>query len=391
MALNFDNTEVAFSHLTNKALKKSFRLFKLLNNTKISALGRDLTLWAFNLGLPIKNLVKKSIFDAFVGGESIDESKPIIETLAAKGVESILDYGVEAQNEESKLDEIARTLVRKIAYIKEDPNANIASVKITALSRDPLLVKVSTGESLDQHEMTEWERVIERIDMVCRSAFDSNNKVYIDAEESWIQGGIDQLVVLMMKKYNQQKPIVFNTVQLYRHDRLAFLKQQYQEAQSGGYTLAVKLVRGAYMEKENKRAKENNTLSPIHTSKENTDADFNAALEFCIQNIENIAICAATHNEESNYILDELLRSGSIAKDHPHIMTAQLYGMGDHITFNLAKEGYNAGKYLPYGPVKELIPYLIRRAQENSSVDGQTGRELALLRKEMKRRGLVKS
>jgi len=389
MAVDFNNTEIAYKHLSDKELKKAFRLFKLLNNTALSNLGKSMTMFAFKLGLPITNIVKKTIFSAFVGGESIDESQDSINKLAEYGVETILDYGVEAKNEEKHLDEIAQTLVRKIAYVKEDPNANIASAKVTALSRDGLLETVSLGKKLNQHESAEWERVVERFDMICAAANDSGNSIYIDAEESWMQNAIDDLVMQMSRKYNTERPVVFNTIQLYRHDKLAYLKQAHKQALDGDFILAVKLVRGAYMEKERKYAQSKGIESVIHKDKAGTDEDYNKALVYCVEHIDSISFCVASHNEESNLMLGSLLDNRGIDRNHKHILTSQLFGMGDFITFNLAKAGFNASKYLPYGPVKELIPYLIRRAQENSSVDGQTTRELDLIRKEMRRRNLL--
>ncbi|MBX2845559.1 MAG: proline dehydrogenase family protein [Saprospiraceae bacterium] len=389
MALNFDNTEIAFQAQSNKDLRKSYRLFRLLNSSTLSKLGKQVTMVAFNLGLPIKGLVKRTIFEAFVGGESIDESQGDIKKLGEYGIQTALDYGVEAKNDEKELDKIAEVLVRKIAYVKEDPNANIATAKVTALSRDGLLVKVSQGEALDAHEEAEWERVVERMDMISKTAYESGNALYFDAEESWLQPAIDALVQQMMRKYNQTQPIIYNTIQLYRHDRLTFLKELHKEAATQNYILAVKLVRGAYMEKERKRAEDENYLSPIHKDKASVDKDYNLAVEYCMSHIDNIAFCLASHNEESNYLLEDLSEKYNIPKTHPHILSCQLFGMGDHITFNMASEGFNTAKYLPYGPVKELLPYLLRRANENSSVDGQASRELLLAKKEMRRRGLI--
>jgi len=390
VALNFDNTEVAFKPMSNKELKKSYRLFKLLNNTKLSALGRKVTMIAFNMGLPIKGIVKKTIFDAFVGGESIDETQPDIKRLGKYGVQTALDYGVEAKNEENQLDETANVLVRKIAYVKEDPFANIATAKVTALSNDALLKKMTKGEALNEQEKGKWDRVVERMDLVSKTAYDSGNSLYFDAEESWLQVAIDDLVQQVMRKYNTEKPIIFNTIQLYRHDRLAFLKELHKDAIKHGYVLAVKLVRGAYMEKERNAAAEQGYKSPIHKTKAAVDKDYNLAVEFCMSHIDTIAFCLASHNEESNYLLEDLTQKFNIKKNHPHVMSCQLFGMGDHITFNMAQEGFNTAKYIPYGPVKELLPYLLRRANENSSVDGQASRELTLAKKEMKRRKLIK-
>lgn len=387
MPLNFDNTEIAYQYLSNQKLKKSHFVFKILNNNFLSKIGKSFTMKAFDLGLPIKGIVKNTVFDAFVGGESIEESKPEIEMLQNYNVGAILDYGIEAKDEEHELDAVASKIISIIEQINPNEQKGLETcAKITAFAKNDLLEKVTSGEPLNDSEKQLWNKVIERLDKVCAKAHEKGVKLYIDAEESWIQDAIDQLVDLMMAKYNKEQPIIFNTIQLYRHDRFDFLVESYEKSIKERYLLAVKLVRGAYMEKENERANQLNYTSPIHLTKEDTDKDYNKGVEFCVEHIEQIAFCVATHNEESNYYLDELIQEKDISNHHPHIITAQLFGMGDHITFNMAEDGYNATKYLPFGPVKELLPYLLRRANENSSVDGQASRELTLVKKEMKRR-----
>ena len=389
MSLNFDNTEIAFQHLSNKELKKSYYIFKLLNHSFLSKIGKSITLSAFDIGLPIKGVVKSTIFDAFVGGESIAESEYEIHLLDERGVGVILDYGAESKNLETELDAIADTITNVILQVHDDQRNNMdVCAKVTAFAKNELLEKVSENEKLTQKENELWARVIERMDRVCRAAWEHNVRIYIDAEESWMQNAINELVEMMMSRYNQEKCIVVNTIQLYRKDGLDYLKQAHASAQSANYKLGVKLVRGAYMEKERKRAEELGYESPIQPTKAATDYDFNQAIEYCVEHIDSIFFCVASHNEESNYYLDELLTKKRISKNHQNVVIAQLFGMGDHITFNMAKTGYQATKYLPYGPVEDLLPYLLRRANENSSVDGQASRELTLLKKEIKRRGL---
>jgi len=389
LPLNFDNTEIAFSYLSNRELIKEYYIFKILNQPGLSKLGKSFTMKAFDLGLPITGLVKDTIFDAFVGGETIEESEPEIGMLQDNNVGTILDYGVEAKNDEKQLNGIAGHIESIVRQVYRDQQYHVnACAKISAFANNELLEKVSNKTTLTAEENELWERVLARTNTVCAAAHECNVALYLDAEESWIQPAIDLIVETMMERYNTEKPIIFQTVQLYRHDRLDYLKTLHTTAKDKGYILAVKLVRGAYMEKERERAKELGYKSPIQPDKAATDSDYNRAVEYCLEHIDEICMCLATHNEESNYFLEELLQHQGISKHHPHIITAQLFGMGDHITFNMAADGYHAVKYLPYGPVKELLPYLLRRANENSSVDGQASRELSLLKKEIKRRKL---
>lgn len=387
--LHFDNTQIAFSHLSNQALKKSYYIFKLLNNKFLSSVGKSATMLAFDVGLPIKGIVKKTIFDAFVGGETIAESEPEIAMLDNKQVGVILDYGAEAKNKEEELDAIADTITNVILQVHDDQRNNMdVCAKITAFAKNELLEKVSANTTLNEEETELWARVIERTDRVCRAAWEHNVRIYIDAEESWMQNAINELVEIMMSRYNREQCIVLNTIQLYLKHGFSYLQQAHEAAKAADYILGVKLVRGAYMEKERARADEQGYSSPVQDTKADTDKDFNRAVEYCVQHVDDIYFCVASHNEESNYYLNELLTEHQIAKHHPNIVIGQLFGMGDHITFNMAAAGYKATKYLPYGPVQELLPYLLRRANENSSVDGQASREFMLLKKEIKRRGL---
>jgi len=388
-SLNFEDTAIAFQALSNKDLRNAFRLFKLMNYNGLVALGTLLTQWALKFKLPVKSAIKASIYKQFCGGENLDEVKAVIDTLENFNVHAILDYGVEAKETENDFDKTASYLIETIQYATEEPYINIISSKITGLIRFDLLQKVSEQVTLSKEEQTEYNRGLKRVEEISKAGYEAKVQIYFDAEESWIQPAIDEIVTKMMQQYNCEEPIIFNTIQLYRHDRLAFLKDAYAASLNDCYTLAVKLVRGAYMEKERERAEAMNYEDPIQPNKAATDKDFNLALDFCVQHLGKIAVSCATHNEASTLHLAKLLDKGALPNNHPSISFAQLYGMSDHLTFNLAKAGYYVAKYLPYGPVKEVIPYLIRRAAENSSVDGQWSREFNLVKAEMQRRSLT--
>lgn len=384
--LSFDNTEKAFAAKSDKDLKRAYLLFKMVSRPFFVNVGKALTVFAFKLHLPIKGLVKKTIFKQFCGGENIDECKTRVEELGKSGIGTILDYSVEGKHSEEDLDKTAAEIISTTKIAKGNPLIPFCVFKVTGVARFELLEKVSAENELSEEEKKEYLRVVQRVDSICRNAYEADTPVFIDAEESWIQHAIDHLANTMMAKYNKQKAIVFNTVQLYRHDRLEFTKASCEKAKQNGFKLGLKLVRGAYMEKERDRAAEMNYPSPIQTDKESTDHDYNAALEFCLKNIDTVSICAGSHNEESALFLAGLLEKNNISKNDKRIYFAQLLGMSDHISFNLSADSYNVAKYVPYGPVKEVLPYLIRRAQENTSVKGQTGRELSLIIKERKRR-----
>lgn len=403
--ISFDNTENAFAYKTDKQLKKANFLFSSMGRQWLVNLGLKVTPWAFKAGLPIKGLVRSTIFSQFVGGETLEETSLVAKQLSAYGVQVILDYGVEGgESGEVAFDHATDEFIRVINYAATQPNIPYMSIKVTALARFGLLERLDSSvgdnggplmkryvqavESLNADEKAEWQRVHERVQRICRTASEKNVGVYIDAEETWIQDPVDVLSILMMQQFNLQRAVIFNTYQLYRHDRLQFLKDSFEAAQTRNFILGAKLVRGAYMEKERRRATELNYLSPIQPDKAATDADYNLAVKFCIDNIDKISVAVASHNEYSNLYATELLRQHNLPLNHSHIHFSQLYGMSDNITFNLAKAGCSVSKYLPFGPIKDVIPYLMRRAQENSSVSGQTGRELGLIKKEMKRRGI---
>lgn len=384
--ISFDNTEIAFSAKSDKDLSRSYWLFKLVSNTGFVNIGKHLTTLAINSGLPIKGIIKATIFKQFCGGENIEECQQTVDSLGAFGIGTILDYSVEGKESEKDFDNCAEETIRTVVRAEREKHIPFSVFKVTGMGRLSLLEKVSSKAALTEDEKAEYQRVKARVDKVCRAAYERNVRIFIDAEESWIQVAIDDLANEMMSKFNHQRPIVFNTFQLYRKDRLEYLMHSSLEAEKGNYYLGAKLVRGAYMEKERKRAAEKGYPSPIQDTKEDTDRDYDKALHFCIAHVESMAFCAGTHNEASSSYLVQMMEERSIRPGHQNIWFSQLLGMSDHISFNLAKAGYNVAKYVPYGPVKEVLPYLIRRAQENTSVKGQTGRELSLIIKEKERR-----
>jgi proline dehydrogenase len=392
MELSFDNTEVAFAYKSDKELKSARWLFKTMDFSWFVAVGTRLTPFLMKTGLPVHGLIRATIFKQFVGGETLEQTKQTAGLLSKYGVQVILDYGVEGKEGEANFDYAADEFIKVINYAATQPNIPFISVKVTGIARFGLLHTLNDAPRLrsgihdHEEEVDEWDRVRERMYRICEAAAEKGIGVLVDAEESWIQDPVDRLTMEMMEVFNKEKPIVYNTIQLYRHDRLKFLKMSHQIARSQDFCLGVKLVRGAYMEKERDRAQLMNYPSPIQQNKSFTDGDYNAAVTYCVDNIESIAFIVASHNEYSNLFTAELLDNRGIAHNHPHVHFSQLYGMSDNITFNLAKAGYSVSKYLPFGPIREVIPYLMRRAQENSSVSGQTGRELTLISKELERR-----
>ncbi|MGB3947312.1 MAG: proline dehydrogenase family protein [Bacteroidia bacterium] len=384
--LSFNNTEIAFSGKTNKDLNRSYWLFKMVSNPSFVNIGKTLTTFAIQTHLPIKGIIKATIFKQFCGGETILECDNAIKELGRFNIGTILDYSVEGKETEKDFDACATETIATVKKAKNDKNIPFCVFKVTGLARFALLEKITASIQLTVTEETEFKNVQQRVNNICKAAFEAGVPIFIDAEESWIQKAIDDLANEMMAKYNKQKPIVYNTYQLYRKDKLNYLKQSFDMAQQGNYYLGAKLVRGAYMEKERARAIEKGYTSPIQDTKENTDNDYDLALAFCIENASKIAICAGTHNEKSSFYLTQLMQQKALESANKHIYFSQLLGMSDHISYNLANAGYNVAKYVPYGPVNEVLPYLIRRAQENTSVKGQTGRELSLIIKEKERR-----
>lgn len=400
--ISFDNTEFAFEYKSGKQLKKARFLFSLMGKPWIVKPATKLTPWAIKAGLPVKGIVRNTIFAQFVGGETLQETTKVAETLEKYHVQVILDYGVEGKEGEQNFDHACDEFIRVINYAGQEPNVPFMSVKVTGLARFGLLEKLdknmlaATGtlmkrflkvvEDLPGEEKEEWHRVRHRMLKICETAAKNNVGVFVDAEETWIQDPVDALTILMMDTFNKEKCVVYNTIQHYRHDRLQFLKDSYEAAAERNFILGAKLVRGAYMEKERKRAGAMGYPSPIQPDKESTDRDYNAGVTFCLEHIDRVALVVASHNEYSNLLATKILQQKGLPLNHPHVHWSQLYGMSDNITFNLAHAGCSVSKYLPFGPIKDVIPYLMRRAQENTSVKGQTGRELGLIRKELKRR-----
>ncbi|MFC5283877.1 proline dehydrogenase family protein [Pedobacter alpinus] len=385
--LSFDNTEIAFKQQSNKELKKSYWLFKMISNNLLVKVGPFFTKAALFFRLPISGLIKKTIFSQFCGGETIDECTITINKLVNGGVGTILDYSVEGEDTEKVFDLTALEIINTIKKAVEMPSAIPFCVfKITGIARFSLIEKINSKQTLSAIETKEWEKAVARVNLICETAAKFKQSIMIDAEESWIQNIIDELAMLNMMEFNKEKAIVFNTYQLYRHDKLASLIADVTIAQTQNFILGAKLVRGAYMEKERKRAIEKGYKSPIQPNKTTTDRDYNAAISFCLDNINDVAIVAGTHNQYSCQVLVEKMEQRQIAFNHPHIYFSQLLGMSDNLSFNLASENFNVAKYVPYGPVKSVLPYLVRRAEENTAVAGQMGRELSLIINELKRR-----
>ena len=398
--ISFDNTDYAFAYKSDKELKKAKFLFSSMGIGWLVKLGTRLTPWVMKIGLPVNGLIRQTIFKQFVGGEMLEETAEVAKKLAAYNVQIILDYGVEGKEGEENFDHTADVFIKVIKYAATQPNMPFISIKLTGFSRFLLLEKLVKAadeksgykgkiftEVLNKNEKEEWKKVEARLLRICEAASENNIGVLVDAEETWIQDPVDALTMQMMEKFNKNKVVVYNTIQLYRKDRLNFLKNSFEESKNKKFMLGVKLVRGAYMEKERRRAAEMGYSSPIQPDKIASDKDYNEAVKFCIQHINELYVIIASHNEHSNLYATQLITDHSKLS---HIHFSQLFGMSDNITFNLAKEGYSVSKYLPFGPIKDVIPYLMRRAQENSSVSGQTGRELGLIKKELRRRAKEK-
>lgn len=382
---DFQNTQVAFAAKSDKELRKAHRLFSLLGKPGLMRLGKAVTLFAFKIGLPIGGIVKKTIFAQFCGGETIEECNRVTAALWKLRIGTILDYSVEGKEDDSAFERTTEEILATIQKAAGNDSIPFSVFKVTGIAQFSLLERASVG-SLNDADQKLMEDVRNRVDRICKAAHQAKTPVFIDAEESWIQQAIDDLATGMMLKYNLESAIVWNTFQLYRHDRLEFLKQSTAHAQADNYYLGAKLVRGAYMEKERARAQQMGYPSPIQNDKAATDRDYDQALEWCVNNANRISFCAGTHNENSSLLLAKLIREQSLPPADKRFWFAQLLGMSDHISFNLADSGFNVAKYVPYGPVKEVLPYLMRRASENTSVAGQTGRELGLIKSELKRR-----
>ncbi|MEN9547638.1 MAG: hypothetical protein RIR12_229 [Bacteroidota bacterium] len=405
--ISFDNTAFAFEYKTDKQLKKAKFLFNMMGKPWIVKWGTRLAPWSIRVGLPVKGIIRNTIFQQFVGGETLQETALVAKKLGEYNVQVILDYGVEGGDDGEKgFEHSTEEFIRVINYAATQPNIPFMSIKVTGFARFALLEKIDAlmhkaegtlmkrflkaVDSLSADEREEWHKVRYRMMRICETAATQKVGVFVDAEETWIQDPVDALTILMMDTFNKEKCVVYNTIQHYRHDRLAFLKASFEAAVERNFILGAKLVRGAYMEKERRRADEKGYLTPIQPNKESSDSDYNEGVKFCIDNIARIALVVASHNEHSNLYAAHLMLQKGLPLNHPHIHWSQLYGMSDNITFNLAHAGASVSKYLPFGPIKDVIPYLMRRAQENTSVGGQTGRELGLIKKELVRRSAEK-
>lgn len=382
----FDNTQVAFSLKSDTELDRAYFLFKMIANQPLVRIGTAVTNFALKAHLPVEGLIRATVFDHFCGGVNEEDCLSVVDKMYTKGVSSVLDYSVEGKEEEDQFDAALKMTLKTIEFAKERMAIPFAVFKPTGLGRFELYEKKGNNEIFTTLEQAEWDRVLDRFEQVCKRGHERDVALLIDGEESWMQDAADEIVTNMMRKYNKEKAIVFNTLQLYRWDRLDYLKKIHQIAEQENFYVGMKIVRGAYMEKENARAIEKGYATPICESKAATDINYDTTVKYMLEHLDRLSIFAGTHNEESTYKLMDLMKAKAIAPDSQHIWFGQLYGMSDNISYNLAKEGYNVAKYLPFGPVKDVMPYLIRRAEENTSVAGQTSRELEMLKKERKRR-----
>ena len=383
----FNNTQIAFSLKSDSELERAFFLFKLIQSQPMVKIGTAVTNFALKANLPVEGLIRSTVFDHFCGGVTEEDCIPNIEKMYSNGVYSVLDYSVEGKETEEQFDLVKAKTLKNIEFAKKKDAIPFVVFKPTGVGRFSLYQKITEKKLLSNEEKSEWLTVLSRYHEICDKAVKYDVPILIDAEESWMQDAADDLVEGLMKKYNVHKAIIFNTLQMYRHDRMEYLIALHKKAVKGNYHIGLKIVRGAYMEKERERAKENNYPSPICNNKNATDKNFNAAIKFMMEH-DKMALFAGTHNEESSYLLLDLAKQFEINPSDQRLWFGQLYGMSDHISFNLAKEGYNTAKYVPFGPVRDVMPYLIRRAEENTSVAGQTSRELNLIKEERVRRKL---
>ena len=387
-SLDFQDTATAFADKTDAELKEKYRIFRMLNSPFLNRLGSSAAKFALSLNLPVEGLIKRTIYEQFCGGETIQECDPTVERLSRSKIGAILDYSVEGKSSEQDFDHTKDEIIRTVEHAKDDPRIPFSVFKVTGIAPLGTLERMSAKKKLDAKSQAKAERARNRVNEICEYAHSIGQPIFIDAEETWIQDAIDQMATDMMEKYNRDEVIVYNTLQMYRTDRYRSLRDARKGALTGRYFLGIKLVRGAYMEKERERAQEMGYESPIHADKESTDRDFDNAVDYCLRHIDEISFVCGTHNENSTQLLVRKMNEMGIANDHPSVNFSQLYGMGDNLSYVLGKNGYNVTKYVPYGPVRDAVPYLIRRAEENTSVAGQVNRELRLIERELKRRGI---
>jgi len=384
----FDNTETAFQLKSDSELERAYFLFKMISIEPLVKIGSAVTKFALNLNLPVEGLIRSTVFDHFCGGVNERDCMSTVDKLYEVGVSSVLDFSVEGKEEEAQFDATANKVIELTEFAKNKKAMPFSVFKPSGFGRFSVWQKITEKKELSEEETGQWTNIKNRYERVVKVAHDAGISLLIDAEESWMQDAADNLCEEMMEKYNKEAPIVFNTLQCYRWDRLEYLKNLHERAKSKGFKLGFKIVRGAYMEKENERALENGYKTPICESKKATDDNFNEIMRYIMDNLDDIELFIGTHNESSTYLAMDYMKEDGISKSDSRIWFGQLYGMSDHITFNLGSEGYNVAKYIPFGPVKDVMPYLIRRAEENTSVAGQTSRELTLLNKEKARRKL---
>jgi proline dehydrogenase len=384
----FDNTEIAFKLKNDAQLDRAYFLFKMISKEPLVKIGTAATKFALNLNLPVEGLIRSTVFDHFCGGVNETDCMPVVDSLISAEVFSVLDYSVEGKEEEAQFDLTMEKVIELTKFAQHKDAMPFSVFKPTGLGRFEIWEKMSAKEALSDSEQADWDRIVARYDQICKVAHECNIALLIDGEETWMQDAADDLCELMMEKYNRDKPIVFNTLQCYRWDRLDYLKEQHQIAKEKGYKLGFKVVRGAYMEKENDRAKDNGYPSPICESKRATDDHFNSVVQYILDHLDEVSLFLGSHNEKSSYLAMEIMSAKGLFTNDKRVWFGQLYGMSDHISYNLAEAGYNVAKYIPFGPVKDVMPYLIRRAEENTSVAGQTSRELDLLKREKQRRDL---
>ena len=383
----FDNTEIAFSLKSDSQLERAYFLFKMIQNEPMVRIGTAVTNFALKAHLPVEGLIRSTVFDHFCGGVTEEDCMPNIDKMYESGVFSVLDYSVEGKETEEQFDFAMQKTLKSLEFCKEKDSIPFVVFKPTGVGRFALYQKLTEKEELTDEVKSEWIRVVNRFYTICEKAHEYDVPILIDAEESWMQDAADNLIEELMEKFNKERAIVFNTLQMYRHDRMDYLRDLHRRAHQKDFHIGLKVVRGAYMEKERDRAKEKGYPSPICVDKQATDDNYNEAINYMMEH-KKMALFAGTHNEESSYKLIELAKEHKIKPEDKRLWFGQLYGMSDHISFNLAKEGYNTAKYVPFGPVRDVMPYLIRRAEENTSVAGQTSRELNLIKEERKRRKL---
>ncbi len=387
--ISFENTEIAFRYKTDNDLKRARLLFGTIANPGLVKIGKSLTYLALNLHLPIAWAIKPTLYKHFVGGETLDECEKTVKLLSKYQVKSILDYSVEGGKDQETMQRTLDETLRSVVHAGKHPDIPFSVFKPTAFASQQVLTSASENTDIGSSTNKAIQFFIQSVEQLCKTAFENDIPIMIDAEDSWYQPFVDQVVTGMMEKYNKQKAIVYNTLQMYRTDRLEFLKESLRKAEKGNYFLGIKFVRGAYMEKERLRASEKGYSSPIQPDKAATDRNYDEGIAFSVAHLDRISVFNGSHNENSNRLLTELMEKHGLARNDNRIWFSQLYGMSDHISFNLASEGYNVTKYIPYGPVRNILPYLLRRAEENTSIAGQTGRELILLKQEQKRRQKV--